>query len=121
MSAPRVLVFGSRDWDDGALIHQRLRVFPRGTVVIHGAARGADSLAGHVAKGLGFEVVEEPAMWDVDGKSAGPKRNQRMLDLHRPTCGLGFMLGLTPGSSDMLRRLLGAGLPVDVCFRSSGN
>lgn len=118
MSPPRVLVFGSRDWTDEALVRRRLVVFPAGTVVIHGAAKGADSIAGRVAKSLGFEVIEEPARWDIEGKAAGPKRNQRMLDVHKPTCGLGFMLGLSVGSMDMLRRLSDARLPVDVCMRA---
>lgn len=113
----RVLVFGSRDWTDEAPLRARLSRFPAGTVVIHGAARGADTLAGKAARSLGFEVIEEPAKWDTEGKAAGPKRNQRMLEVHRPTCGLGFMSGLTTGSMDMLRRLVDASLPVDLCIR----
>lgn len=113
----KVLVFGSREWTDAGLILKRLKVFPASTVVIHGKARGADSLAGEIARGLGFKVIEEPALWDVEGKAAGPKRNQRMLDVHKPTCGLGFLVGLTPGSMDMLRRLVDARLPCDLCFR----
>lgn len=118
---PRVLVFGSRDWTSRALIESRLSRFPKGTVVIHGAAEGADTIAGEVAKVLGFEVIAEPAVWSVYGvynPKAGPERNQRMLELHRPSCGLGFHedIGLGKGSKDMARRLWAAGLPVDLCI-----
>lgn len=120
MSEPRVLVFGSRVWVDEQLIRRRLERFPAGTVVIHGAAPGADTLAEEAAHRLGFAVVREPVTreeWREHGKRAGVLRNQRMLERHRPTCGLGFMVGWTPGSADMLARLVAAGLPVDVCTR----
>jgi hypothetical protein len=112
----RVLVFGSRDWTDVDLIRRRLERFPSGTTVIHGAAHGADTIGGDVATELGFTVIAEPADWS-QGRGAGPIRNQRMLEIHRPTCGLGFMVGWTRGSADMLQRLIKAGLPVDLCSR----
>lgn len=123
MRPPHVLLFGSRDWTDAETIRRRLSRFPPETVVIHGAATGADSIGGLAATSLGFEVIAEPAEWRPGGvydKAAGPKRNQRMLDLYNPSCGLGFMMGLTPGSMDMLRRLVDAGLPVDLCVRPVG-
>ena len=116
----RVLVFGSRAWADEDTILQRLSRFPAGTVVIHGAAAGADTIAARVAKALGFVVIGEPVTkeeWDAHGLKAGPRRNQRMLDRHKPTCGLGFMVGWTHGSADMLHRLIRAGLPVDLVSR----
>lgn len=116
----RVLLFGSRSWGDEETIRQRLARFPPGTVVIHGAAAGADTIGARVAKSLGFEVVAEPVTkeeWEAHGIKAGPRRNQRMLELHRPTCGLGFMRGWTQGSADMLHRLIRAGLPVDLVSR----
>lgn len=121
MIPPRVLLFGSRMWDSQGLIRARLERFPRGSVVIHGAARGADTIGGEVAASLGFEVIEEPALWEVEGKAAGPKRNQRMIDLHRPTCGIGFLVEFTPGSMDMARRLVDARLPVDLILRPLGS
>jgi len=47
--------------------------------VIHGAARGADTLAGEAAKELGLEVIEFPADWKTYHKSAGPIRNRQMI------------------------------------------
>lgn len=119
----RILLFGSRTWTDYEAIRQRLVKFPADTVVIHGGAGGADSLGGRVAKSLGFEVLVEAvtqAEYDSHGHKAPILRNQRMLDKHTPTCGLGFMRGWTNGSADMFHRLVRAGLPVDLYSRPKG-
>ena len=75
----RVLVCGSRDWTDRAAIYRELSKLPAGSVVLHGGADGADYLAGEVAEELGFDVVVYRANWITEGKSAGIKRNRRML------------------------------------------
>ncbi len=76
----KILVCGSRDWTERETIRAWLRKFPRGSTVIHGAARGADTIAGEEARALGFTVRAYPADWTTNGKAAGPIRNQRMLD-----------------------------------------
>lgn len=48
--------------------------------IIHGAARGADTLAGEEALDLGFWVQRFPADWKRHGRGAGFKRNLEMLD-----------------------------------------
>jgi hypothetical protein len=100
----RVLICGSRDWTDKELIKSMI---PRDAeVVIHGAARGADVLAGECAKELGIPVIEFPAKWSQYGLSAGPKRNQQMLDEGKPTEVIAFSdhLQTSRGTSDMIRR-----------------
>lgn len=47
---------------------------------MHGGAKGADSLAGLVARQLGFKVEVYPANWKKYGRAAGPVRNNQMLD-----------------------------------------
>lgn len=77
-----VLICGSRDWDgwvEAELIKEELRQLPAGTVIIHGAAPGADSLAGLEADLMGFDVRAVPADWDKHGLKAGPIRNRKML------------------------------------------
>lgn len=77
----KVLVTGCRDWDETHvdIIHRELAQLPPGTIVIHGACRGVDTIAGMIAEALGFVVRSYPARWDVLGRAAGPLRNKQML------------------------------------------
>jgi hypothetical protein len=74
----KVLICGSRHWDKRGTIHNALFGFPKDTIIIHGAAPGADTHADHVAKQLGLTVIPFPADWSL-GRKAGPIRNQQML------------------------------------------
>ena len=49
-------------------------------IVIHGAARGADSIFAKAAESTHADVESYPAQWDTYGKSAGHRRNKQMLD-----------------------------------------
>ena len=81
----KVLVCGSRRWLAQGPIERELRKLPPGTVVVHGAAAGADNIAGYVAKDiLGFEVRAYPADWDRYKGGAGPIRNGQMLKREHP-------------------------------------
>ena len=87
----RVIVCGDRNW--GALLHggkqgrsraystmrERLSELPKGTVIIEGGARGADSMAKGIGHEEGFLVVEYQANWDHQHRTAGPIRNAAML------------------------------------------
>jgi hypothetical protein len=50
-------------------------------LIIHGAAKGADTIAGNIANKLGFQVVSVPAEWEKYGRAAGPIRNKIMLNM----------------------------------------
>ena len=77
----RVLFCGDREWQDDDLIRWRLELYnPDYDTIVHGAARGADRIAGKIAKEMGFNVEAYPANWNRYGKSAGPRRNKQMLD-----------------------------------------
>lgn len=78
----RVLVCGGRDFADERAVWRAL--YPLGRMygpvtIVHGAARGADSLAGRIADRIGYEVETYPADWKAHGKAAGPIRNRQML------------------------------------------
>lgn len=82
----RVLVCGSRDWRDRRIIRETLRAladcYPDlRIVVVHGAARGADRMAGEEARACGYKVEEHPADWKRHGRRAGAIRNAHMLSL----------------------------------------
>ena len=85
----KILVCGDRNWDDYWAIYDVLYRLDRSSVIIHGAANGADSIAGMVGNALGFEVIPVRAEWDKYGKAAGPIRNKKMLDME-PSLVLAF-------------------------------
>ena len=84
----RVLVSGSRDWED----KDSVRYYLDGLLdladeegweitLVHGACpTGADSIADQWAMHRGINRERHPADWDTFGKFAGPKRNQEMVD-----------------------------------------
>jgi hypothetical protein len=117
----RVLVCGARDWTDAELLavtvdrlvaeHGQGRA---GVVLIEGGARGADRLAGELARARGWQLEEHPADWQRHGRAAGIHRNARMLAEGRPERVLAFTddLAASRGTADMVRRARAAGLPV---------
>lgn len=105
MSHARVMVTGSRNWSNAQAIEDALegQLVEHGAItVVHGAARGADSIADNwakakIAQGAKVKVESYPAEWNKYGKSAGPKRNQQMVDLGA-TVVLGFPIGQSVGT-----------------------
>lgn len=83
----KVLVCGGRDYNDRAKVFNTLdRLFKSGgpdycEMLIHGGARGADSLGGEWARSHGIPEVIVPANWDYYGKRAGLERNHWLLQL----------------------------------------
>lgn len=76
----QVLICGDRNWARVDVIRAYVETLLRDTIIIEGNARGADKIAGAVAKELGMRVRVFPAEWDRYGKGAGPIRNKQMLD-----------------------------------------
>ena len=81
----RTLVFGGRKFRDHRMLERVLDDIheKRGiAVLVHGAARGADSLAGEWAEAKGIPVESYPVTpqeWTKIGRAAGIRRNERML------------------------------------------
>jgi len=80
----RILICGDREYKDWTQIRDYLDTISRTTIIIHGGARGADSIAGNLAISLKMKVIKFPAEWDKYGKGAGLIRNQQMLDEGHP-------------------------------------
>lgn len=110
-----VLVCGDRNWTDRKKVADRLAILPQDTIVIHGACRGADQIAGEEAKKLGFIVHEFPADWSKYGKMAGPVRNSQML-AEKPDLVLAFHPNLneSKGTADTVRKARVARMTVEV-------
>lgn len=110
----RVLVSGSRNWSDAGTIHTALnemRAVHGEIIVVHGGAKGADSIADSWARLRDVPVEVYPAQWDKYGKAAGMKRNQQMLDTGIDVVAA-FPLGRSPGTRGMMRIATSAGVKV---------
>lgn len=103
----RILVCGSRDWNDFGKIKMTLLSCTKDDVVIHGGCRGADNIAGFIAKKMGLKVEVYKADWSTYGKGAGPIRNQQMLDEGKPDIVYAFHPDIenSLGTKDMIRRV----------------
>lgn len=113
--AQRVIVCGSRTWDDEFWLASRLAQLPAGSVIVQGGARGADRIAQKAARRLGFKVERFPADWETHGKAAGPIRNQQMLDAGADLV-LAFWDGDSRGTQDMVTRAKLALVPVEIIY-----
>jgi hypothetical protein len=109
----RIIVCGGRYYDDDSRVQNVLNEytadwFERGLVVVHGAARGADTLAAEAAKRLGYKAEEHPADWNL-GRRAGPIRNQAMV-----AAGADLLIAFNGarGTADCVKRAERAGIPV---------
>jgi hypothetical protein len=108
-----VLVCDGRDYADARALDEALDALHRETPLthlIHGAARGADSLAAAWAKGRGIPALAFPADWRKDGRAAGFVRNARMLREGRPGLVVAFPGG--KGTAHMVNLARAAGIPV---------
>lgn len=118
----RVLVCGGRDYADFDAVRitlDELRVSKGVTVVIHGGASGADTLAGEWAALRGIPVEVFRADWKANGRAAGPIRNAKMLREGKPDWCIAFPGGR--GTADMAYRCRQAGVPTTVFGDADGS
>lgn len=109
----RVLVCGSRDFNDYRLLEEVLDRYEI-TEIIQGEARGADSLARTYGERRGIPVHGFPALWDIYGRAAGPIRNSEMLREGDPELVIAFPKGASRGTYNMIEIARKAGVPVYV-------
>ena len=106
----RVGVTGGRDYMDYRRIREAITEYvPKSATLVHGAARGADTLCVAAAASLGIQREAHPADWETLGKSAGFVRNQAMVD-----SGLDLLIAFPGGSgtADMVRKAQRANIKV---------
>ncbi|MFE2869781.1 bifunctional DNA primase/polymerase [Embleya sp. NPDC059259] len=114
----RVLVTGSRSWDDPAPVRTTLAALLEqaraGLVVVHGACpRGADAHAAAWARdhrGRGVTEEPHPADWPALGRRAGIVRNLAMVALGADRC-LAFVRDASPGATHCANAAEQAGIP----------
>jgi hypothetical protein len=119
MNEFRILVCGGRNYADAAKVNAtldniveniQLTASNQSVRLIHGAARGADSLAAAWASSRGLAATAYPAKWDIHGRSAGFVRNKQMLDEGQPHLVVAFPGGA--GTAMMIRIARSAGVTV---------
>lgn len=117
----RVLVTGSRTWDDEGVIQYALSeiLFHNHTMVlVHGdCPKGADRIADQWAAARNqfparpVVVERHPADWERHGRSAGFRRNAEMVRLGADLC-LAFIVDGSRGASHTAGLAEKAGIPV---------
>ena len=122
----RVLVTGSRDWEDQlaveiALMDAAVECHRMGTpdlVIVHGACpSGADAYAAEFAewargRGKDIRITEErhPADWRTYGRAAGPRRNAEMVSVGADLC-VAFIRNGSKGATHCAELAEKAGIP----------
>jgi YspA, cpYpsA-related SLOG family len=114
----RILITGSRDWTNTDQVYDAIWMaagpwVAANVTVVHGGARGADTIAGEVAKRLGFNVEVHSSDWERYGKRAGLVRNSEMVAAGADIC-LAFPLGESRGTRHCMREAEKASIPVIV-------
>lgn len=119
----RILVTGSRDWDDmnkvWDAIHEQDPCVEHDDcfdeshliTIVHGACpTGADAMADLVGREWGVRVERHPARWDELGKRAGFVRNAEMVNLGADVC-LAFIKNESRGATHTADLAEKAGIP----------
>ena len=121
----RILITGSRDWNDIELIAGTLRDVwmrlggPMDAVLVSGACRtGADAIAEEIWDRQGFTIETHPADWSI-GKQAGFVRNAEMVSLGADIC-LAFIRNQSKGASMTYRLAQRAGIHTEL-YRQDDN
>lgn len=109
----RILVCGGREYSDRTAVATALAYIAKGredVTLVHGACRGADTLAEKVARDWGWKVEPHPADVKLHGSPwAFHKRNQEMVDAGADVL-VAFPGG--NGTADCTRRARDAGIRV---------
>ena len=83
----RVVIAGCRDYNDYDEAKRYIDLClcdikkENEIIIVSGGARGADALGERYATKNGYKIERYLAFWSVYGKSAGPKRNEKMAQV----------------------------------------
>lgn len=113
----RVLVTGDRNFNCPDLAREILdKVVDkhgRDLVLVHGCGNGVDASFAQAARDIGLTVEAHFADWRDGGLSAGPKRNQEMVDAGANFClAVHHAIAWSKGTRDCVSRCIKAKIPV---------
>lgn len=109
----KVVVAGSRSFDDYTLLTERLDYYlanKSNIEIVSGTAQGADRLGERYATEHNIPIKRFPADWNLHGKSAGYKRNKQMAEYADAV--VVFWDGQSKGAMHMYNLAKQAGKPV---------
>lgn len=109
-----VQITGGRDYAERETVYRALDGLHKAhciTLVRHGCARGADTLAGAWACARGIAQDKHPADWEAYGKAAGAIRNRAMLNAS-PKAALLLAFPGGKGTKNMITICQTAKLPI---------
>ena len=112
-----LLIAGSRDFDDAETFEKVVREHvTKETVIVEGAAKGADMMAREYARVNGLRFVEFKPDWRKYGRAAGPKRNDEMTEYisDRNGAALYFWDGQSKGTKQCIESAKKRGIPVTI-------
>lgn len=112
----KVIIAGGRDFNNyegmSVCLDRLLKNVSDKIEVVCGMARGADRLGERYAKEHGYKVIYMPADWDIDGRSAGFKRNVKMAEYADAL--VAFWDGKSSGTRHMIETAEKMGLDIRV-------
>jgi hypothetical protein len=110
----KVLVSGSRDIDDNAVVYDAIINSPwEPSVLIHGDASGVDKIADRYARLHKIDTDVHPVpewVWEKVGRKAGPMRNDYMVQ--QADALVAVWDGESSGTKDAMQQAESEGLPV---------
>lgn len=109
----KLIIAGGRDYQPTVSDEDTVREVVAAwkvTEIVSGGASGADSFGERMAEQLGLPCRRFPADWATQGRSAGPRRNRRMVEY--ADAALIFPGGR--GTASMAREAARAGLKVQI-------
>ena len=124
LSAPRLLVTGSRSWTDRKVIRDALAQWwnengrnPDAVLISGACPTGADAIAESLWRQNGLTVERHPADWNRYGNRAGPIRNRQMVHSN-PDAVVAFIVDGSRGATGCVNEARKLGLPVTVYIAS---
>lgn len=115
--AKRILITGSRSWNDTTIIRDalaRVWMWDAGAILISGSCpQGADMLCESCWNQWGGIIERHPADWKRHGRSAGPRRNAEMVEAGADLC-LAFIRAGSAGASHTAELAQRAGIRTEI-------
>ena len=115
-----MLISGKRDFEDYErfcrILDESLKYVTDEMEIVEGGARGADALARRYADEHGIRCREFSALWDINGRAAGPMRNSEMVKFvsGKDCKAIFFWDGKSIGTGDCLKKARKAGIACEV-------